>query len=130
MLFKDDQHKEFYEDSIAKTNAAGDPYRKALFYTLGLTGETRNNINALYDFEENGIKPEGIKNPWQTGTSKKVTRLAFNLYNGYHGNPELGDDASYYTPEEIFCNGLMVYFFIAIRLRYPEYYHEAGGSAE
>ena len=126
MLFKDNKHQEFFEENVRKTNSAGDPYREALFYTLGLTGETRNNIADLYDFEENAIKPEGIKNPWQTGTSSRVTRLAFNLYNGYHGNDELNDDVGRYTPENIFCDGLMFYFFEAVKLRYPEYYHDGG----
>lgn len=128
MLFKDKQHQEFYEENVNKTNSASDPYRKALFYTLGLTAETRNNINDLYDFNEKGILFDGLRKPWQTGSTGRVTRLAFNLYNNYHGNGEIGDNAGSYTPEDIFCDSLMIYFFEAVKLRYPEYFHEAGDS--
>ena len=97
-----------------------DPYRKALFYALGLTNETRKNIVNLYDFNEGVIILEGLQRPWQTGTSGRVTRLAFNLFNDYNGE---GDESVNFTPSNIFCDSLMPYLFEAIKLRYPEYWH-------
>jgi hypothetical protein len=47
----------------------------------------------------------------------RVTRLAFNLFNDYDG------EAGEFTPSNILCDGLMAYFFEAVKLRYPEYYH-------
>lgn len=118
MKFVDKEHRDFFLRMVYKTNSAKDPYREALFYTLGLTGETRRNINSLYDFKENGINPDGMNGGWQTSTSWKVTKLAFNLYNGYSGE---GNEPSDYTPFELFSCGLMEYMFEAVRLLYPNY---------
>jgi hypothetical protein len=127
MLFKDAEHQTFFEENVVKTNSIKDPYRQALFYTLGLVDETRKYINHLYDFKERGPRYDGLNEPWQTGTSKRVTRLAFNLYNNFHGDDEdvPGERSGLYTPEDIFACGLMVYFFEAVKLRHPEYWHEA-----
>lgn len=123
MKFKNEQHKSFYMENIQKTNSERDPYRKALFYTLGLTEQTRVHINDIYDFHKKGIDWDGLSKPWQTSTSLRVTRLAFNLYNNFNGiiGDEVIDNPNGYTPEDIFCNELMTYFFEAIKLRYPEY---------
>lgn len=123
MKFINEIHRRFYEDCINRTNSHSDPYRKALFYTLGLTDETRRYINSLYDFEERGVSFEGLFQPWQTGTSLKVTRMAFNLYNGFAGDTgeNKTDEPEQYTPDNLFCTGLAVYFFEAVKLRYPEY---------
>jgi hypothetical protein len=124
MVFKDESHQQFYNENMAATKSGNDPYRQALFYTLGLTDETRRHISDLFDFEEKIILVDGVLKPWQTGTTRRVTRLAFNLYNNYHGNSEDGDEASHYTPEDIFANSLMAYFMEAIKLRHPNYYHQ------
>lgn len=119
--FKDEEHKKFFKKLVAETNSDKDPYRKALFYTLGLTEETRNNINSLYDFNGNCIDFDGLHGEWQTGTSMKICRLAFNLYNGsygQHGDTESPED---YTPYGLFDCGLIEYMFEAIRIRYEEY---------
>lgn len=123
IIFLDSQHEAFYENNIVKTGSYNDPYRKALFYTLGLTEETRRNIKSLYDNESRCIEFSGLFAGWQTGTSKKVTRLAFNLYSGFLGETgeEETDSTEGYTPYYLFSCGLMPYMFEAIKLRYPEY---------
>ncbi len=124
MKFIDKEHEVFYKSNILKTNSQEDPYRQALFYALGLTEETRNNINSLYDYKEKCINFDGLNAPWQTGTTTKVTRLAFNLYNGFSGDSGEDspiDDSSNYTPHDIFDNSLMPFMFVAIKLRYPAY---------
>lgn len=120
MKFKDDEHKYFFETLVTKTNTWNDPYRKALFYTLGLTEQTRDHINTLYDFKKKCIKLDALQKPWQTGTSMKTTRLAFNLYNGFAGSEEV-DSSERYTPYNLFDTGLMPYMFEAIILLYPSY---------
>lgn len=119
--FKDEEHKAFFEEQVAKTNSTSDPFRKSLFYALGLTKETRNNIEQLYDYSESCIEFEGLKKGWQTGTTTKVCRLAFNLYNGLHGEHDEKERASSYTPYELFDCSLMEYMFEAVRIRYEEY---------
>src|SRR5690606_2023214 len=77
------------------------------------------NINDLYNFKEDSIRLEGLYEGWQTGTTSRLTRLAFNLYTGYTGESE--EDARYYSPYYLFDNGLLPYFFEAVKLRYPSY---------
>jgi hypothetical protein len=120
MKFLDNEHKEFFEQMVSRTRTENDPYRKALFYTLGLTGETRRNINAIYDFAEHCPRFNAVRCAWQTSTAIKVTRLAFNLYGGYDGKGK-ADQHSDYTPYELFGDGLMEYMFEAVRLLYPNY---------
>ena len=118
-IFKDISHEQFYEGNVIRANREHDPYREALFYLLGLTDETRRYIHDVYDFQENSIRPEGLHAGWQTGTSSRLTRLAFNLYSGYTGEDER--NAYQYSPYYIFNNELMPFFFEAVKLRYSEY---------
>lgn len=118
--FKDLKHHQFYEGMMRTTRSHDDPYRKALFYLFGLTEETRMHIRDLYDFEDNRIKLEGLHQAWQTGSTIKLARLAFNLYNGYVGDEER-DAARNYSPYFMFDTGLLPYFFEAVKLRYAEY---------
>lgn len=118
--FKDLDHHQFYEGMIRMTHSHTDPYRQALFYLLGLTIETRSHVRDLYDFDDNSICLEGLNKGWQTSSSIKLTRLAFNLYNGYSGDDEY-DAARNYSPYFLFDTHLLPYFFEAAKLRYPEY---------
>lgn len=118
-IFKDISHEQFYEGNVIRADRQHDPYRKALFYLLGLTDETRRHIYDVYDFQENSILLEGLRAGWQTGTSSRLTRLAFNLYSGYTGEDER--NAYQYSPYYLFDNGLMPFFFEAVKLRYSEY---------
>lgn len=122
MIFLDEKHQQFFEEGIKRTNSHNDTYHLALFYALGLTDETRCHIGDLYDFEEKAIMHGGLTKSWQTSTSIRVTRLAFNLFNGWNGGNI--DRPEFYTPYELFCTGLASYMFEAIKMRYPEYIHE------
>jgi hypothetical protein len=112
-MFRDKEHEEFFCSAIAKVRMENDPYRQALFYLLGLTEETRRHIRDLYDFNSNSIVLYGLRAPWQTGTTLRVCRLAFNLYNGY-----CEDNVNSFTPYELFDTEYREYLWIAIRLRY------------
>lgn len=70
--------------------------------------------------EERLIKPKALHEGWQTGGSARLTRLAFNLWNGY---VEKGEE-SLSTPYEMFDCGYAPYFYEAIRMKYPEYCRE------
>lgn len=98
MEFMDKRHEAFYNDCLERGKCAGDCYREALFYTLGLNEETRKHVDRLYDFRERGIRPEGLAEGWQTSGSLRVVRLAFNLYNGFC---EDGYETEY-TPYRLF----------------------------
>lgn len=114
--FSSKEHKDFYFQMLTKTRN-DDSYHRAFFYAMGICDETRRNINTLFDFKEHGIKPEGLSAAWQTGGTRRLSRLAFNLWNGW---TEEGKE-QYSAPYELFDCGFAPYFFEAIRLRYPEY---------
>lgn len=119
MIFIDDQHRSFYESRFC-----GDVYRDSVSYLLGLTEETRKNAGDLFD--EDGLQIEGLSKAWQTGSTKKLTRLAFNLWNGcmVDSQEDFDNDklSSYYGPSDIFCCSFAPYFVQAIQIRYPEYF--------
>lgn len=92
---------------------------------LGVCADTRAHFDDLFDVAEHGIKLDGLQEGWQTGGTRKVTRLAFNLWNGCtYDSPEDADvckRSPFYGVDEIFCCGYQPYFMQAVRLRFPEY---------
>lgn len=73
---------------------------------------------------------EGLNKPFQTSTSLKTTRLAFNLWSGTvydSDDPETYIDKSgekeyvpskYYAPNYIFSCNYTPYYFEAIKMRF------------
>ncbi len=114
--FASKEHKAFYNEMLITTRN-DDSFHKAFFYAMGISAETRRNICTLFDFKDDCIKPEGISSAWQTGSTRRLCRLAFNLWNGW---TEEGKE-QYSAPYQLFDCGYAPYFFEAIRLRYPEY---------
>jgi hypothetical protein len=126
--FVDRKHLDFYEDHINSLKNQNDPYYKALFYTLGISPDTRSNIDQLYERTNRSACPDEIYAGWQTSGSVKVTRLAFNLFTdgaptAYVDNraPVDATELRRYSVSDIFCCEYAPYFAEAIKLRYPEY---------
>ena len=88
-------------------------YHRALIYTLTAVPALRNNIDGCFDFEKDEIKLESLAAGWQTSGTTKLTRFAYNLWNGY-------DDKSC-TPYDLFDCSFAPYMYEAVELRYPEY---------
>ena len=80
--FANKEHKDFYTQMLIKTRN-DDAYHRAFFYAMGICEETRRNIRTLFDFKNGGIDPDGLSAPWQTGGTRRLCRLAFNLWNGW-----------------------------------------------
>ena len=124
MKFKDKNHKNFYEQKLQEHPKA-DIYYKAIIYTLAICPVTREHFNDIFNIATGEINIDSIQAPYQTGTSTKVTRLAFSLWNrcNYDNIIELeAEKASpYYNVSEIFCCTYAPYFYEAIKIRYPEY---------
>ena len=129
--FESEEHKEFFVNYVPKCRC-DDVYHIALIYCLGISRDTRAHVKEIYDFKSGNVKPECLDSAWQTSGSRKVVRLAFNLY--CNSTPSVGymEDAGEsmeeqlyecerYTVEEIFCCSYARYFWEAIKLRYPEY---------
>ena len=126
MKFIDKNHKEFCEmicDEMSKFKRL-DCYDVALIYTLSVCETTRKHFDEIFDLKE-GININSLKSRWQTETSLKVTRMAFNLYNDcmYDSEKDIdkGQISEYYNPSDIFACSYATYFFEAIKIRFPEY---------
>lgn len=117
--FYDLQHERFYCDMLEQSSR-NDAYHRALYYTLGIAKETRCHVNDLFDMEQGCIKPAGLYSAWQTGSTIRISRLAFNLWNGW---TQEGQDR-HSAPNELFACSYAPYFMEAIRLRYPEYFRD------
>ena len=129
--FTSKEHENFYKEMLQKSGNSAS-YHRAFFYCIGISDTTRRNVSRIFDFERDRIKLDGLHEGWQTGGTVRLTRLAFNLWNGY---VEQGEERMS-TPYEMFDCSYAPYFYEAIRLRYPEYCRdlpkdrETGGREE
>lgn len=119
MVFANKDHEHFYYSCMDSCECR-DTYHSALFYVLGISPDTRANIHALFDFEHDEIRPDGLGKGWQTSGSRRLCRLAMNLWNGY---TEPGQEKMY-SPYELFDCSYQAYMMEGIKLRYPEYCRE------
>ncbi len=122
--FRNEQHENRFYTILGRMNS-GDVYHTSVAYLLALDNECYRHIDSLFDFGENVIKPYGALNQaWQTGTSAKTTRLMFNLWCGSYEDydrdkKEVKESSRKYTVDEIFSSSLALWYFEAVRLRYP-----------
>lgn len=93
----------------------GDCYHMALAYLFSLDNNCYHHIADVFDFQNDSIILTAFEKEWQTGTSLKVTRLAYNLWNNWN------DGTSDYSVGTIFSCSYAPYFWEAIRIRFPEY---------
>lgn len=122
-IFADDQHRELYSSTLDRMKSA-DCYHRAAAYLLSLDNVLRDHMGAVFDFTEDVIKPESIDAAFQTSTSRKTSRLIWNLWNGYDGSEELNEDGEqtdptrYYTTESIFGCSYLPYYLEAVKIRF------------
>lgn len=119
MIFYDEMHKTRFI-TLSKKIKILDVYHKSLIYLIALNVDCYRNIDDIYDIKNDVIKKTGIKKNWQTSTSKRVTRLAFNLWN----NTIEKANAEEYTPCNIFCDPNAEYYMQAIKIRFPEMFNK------
>lgn len=127
ILFKSKEHKDFYMKYLQQCRYM-DVYHEALVYCLGIDRDTRDHVEQIYDFQTGLVKTECLQEGWQTSGSKKIVRMAFNLYcNGtpsiqeYKDIKEQLEECRKYTAEDLFCCSYAPFFWQAIKIRYPEY---------
>lgn len=124
LRFVDIEHQNFYEQKL-KEIGKSDVYSRALIYTLAICPVTREHFNDIFDLKNGEINIDSLQKGYQTGSSEKVTRLAFSLWNrcNYDCTDDIENDkpSIYYNPSEIFCCSYAPYFWQAIQIRYPEY---------
>ena len=118
MKFSSYDHLSFYNCMVNRL--PDDPNHQALVYLLGVLQDTRMRFRELYNTEKGRIIPNALNKPWQTGGTQRVTRLAFNLFDGfagYSGKRKL-EPEFLYTPDQIMEPSLLDYYLDACRLRY------------
>lgn len=120
IIFYDEMHKTRFV-TLAKKIENLDVYHKSLIYLIALNVDCYRNINDIYDIKNDVIKKTGLKKGWQTSTSKRATRLAFNLWNDTTSdNEKQKTNAEEYSPCNIFCDPNAKYYIQAIKIRFPE----------
>ena len=120
MIFRDAQHKSLYNNLCGQFKHI-DEFHTALLYLIALDEVCRQHIPDIFSIEQDSIKPECIAESWQTGTSRKTCRLAFNLWNGRAADSDSENASPNYAVDEIFNCEYAPYFWQAIKLRFPEY---------
>ena len=127
--FADDTHWECFT-AIINQMQQSDVYHLSVAYLLALDTVTRQHVSDVFSFEEDCIKPDALSQPWQTSTSRKTTRLAFNLWNGYCSDGKTYTDSEGYTADlpsgnysvaDIFSCSYAPYYWQALQIRFPEY---------
>lgn len=110
------EHEEFYYHMLEMSKQK-DSYHRAFFYCIGISDTTRGHVKRVFNFGTDCIEPDGLYEGWQTGGTVRLTRLAFNLWNGYTepGKEELS------APYELFDCDYAPYFYEALKIKYPEY---------
>ncbi|MBO5143810.1 MAG: hypothetical protein J6C46_12625 [Clostridia bacterium] len=130
MKFIDNEHRNFWNEKyeIMQKYGKTDVYYKSIVYILGVCLETRRYFERIFNLERGEINVDSLSEAWQTGSSEKVTRMAFSLWNECNYDSiedfENGNVSKKYNPGEIFSCGYAPYFYEGIKLRYPEYTRE------
>lgn len=57
IIFINEAHEKFYYEKLKEVKEQ-DVYHKAFCYSLGISSDTRRNINSIYDFKTGDIKTE------------------------------------------------------------------------
>ena len=60
IIFRNEKHKDFYQTYMKKCRRQ-DVYHKALIYCLGISEDTRINIDRIYDLRTGYVKTECLQ---------------------------------------------------------------------
>lgn len=119
MKFKDKFHEDAYF-AILDLMTNRDVYHMTFAYLISLDTVCRHHFTDLYDFDECCLKTDPLDHAWQTGTSRKTTALAYNLYTD--STLWCEDNPSCCSVSDIMCSVYAPYYFEAIKIRYPRYF--------
>ena len=113
-IFRNSQHFDRCR-KILKQMRSSDCYHTVIAYLFTLDDVCYQYFADLFDLESDAILGENaLSLSWQTDTSRKTTRLAFNLWNSF-------EDGIYSSVDAIFSCEYAPFFWVAIKLRFPEY---------
>ena len=74
ITFKNKEHEKFYHTYLPKCRYQ-DTYHKALVYCMGLSEDTRRNVNRIYDFETGFIKRSVCRKDGRPAGAKRLSVL-------------------------------------------------------
>ena len=57
--FASKEHKDFFLAMLHKCGST-DCYHRAFFYCVGISGTARTNVERVFDFVKDQIKPDGL----------------------------------------------------------------------
>lgn len=119
LIFKDKEHEKLFENICSQMNNL-DCYHGAVAYLIALDNVLKQHIKDIFDFESDCIKHDALQKAWNTSSSCKSLRLAFNLWNGcYFDEEEPNSTCKGYAVDEIFCNEEYAeYYWVAVKLRF------------
>ena len=130
IIYKDKDHELNY-NFLLQLMTRITSTRKAVAYLLALEPLCFEHCRELYDFHEDNTIPEGLDKAWHTSASRRTTRLAFNLYNGYFSDGEtyICSDgfeemlpSRFYTPYTFFGCEDAPYYVEALKIRFPKFW--------
>lgn len=125
--FKNEEHKKIFNEFLERLPKQLQPsleYR-SLLYLLSSDETIVKNVEDVFDFEKLLIFPYSFAdNAWQTGSSLRTTKLAYNLFNnnrlnGLEENNPFFDDKGE-TVKNIFEYGNIETYINAIKIRFPD----------
>lgn len=117
--FINNEHEKFFYGKMIQIKDR-DVYHASLIYILGISENTRDHFNEIYDMKRGLIKPECLNQGWQTRNTIRTIRLAFNLYTDQIPEDDI-QDVKCYSVSDIFCSSYAPYYWQGVKLRYPEY---------
>lgn len=118
MLFKSNDHKQKYEQLLS-TMECNDCYHRLAAYLLSVDDVLYQHKTEVFDTMRDRIIIDSLQEPWQTGTSRKTTRLFFNLWNNcIYDRDKAEEHSTHYSPIEIFDSSLIEYYLEAVKIRF------------
>ena len=69
--FISEAHEKFYYEKLKEVRYQ-DVYHKALCYCLGISDDTRRNVDSIYDFKTGCVKTECLHEGWQRNISRTM----------------------------------------------------------
>ena len=119
MEFYSKEHELFYNEALKKYSR--DIERLTFMYLMGISADTRNHIDDIW--KKNDPNPDHLGDnrwsPWQTSSTKRLCRLAFNLYSGGGILDEDDDKKCFTTPCWLFYDQEYgPYMIEAVKMRF------------
>lgn len=119
IFLNEDHRKKFHEyiGRVSKERKNSTEYQSLLFL-LSSNEDIVNHIDDVFNFEESGIEPYSYSNHgWQTSSSLKTTRLAYNLFNNNRLDGSGSEENMDLTILDIFDNHSYYLYAVAIGIR-------------